>query len=79
VIQLLKQEASGTPALNRRAAQWEEIMAKRKPEGPVTIKEALSENVRRQQRRSSSAASPPEAQRSPRERVKSAEEKRKHH
>ncbi len=51
-------------------------MAKRKSDGPVTIKEALSENVRRQQRRSTRTASPPEAQRSPRERIKSAEEKR---
>lgn len=52
-------------------------MTKRKTDGPVTIKEALSENVRRQQQRSSWSASPPEAQRSPRERVKSAEAKRK--
>lgn len=52
-------------------------MVKRKSDGPVTIKEALSENVRRQQQRSATTASPPEAQRSPRERIKSAEEKRK--
>lgn len=52
-------------------------MPNRKSEGPVTIKEALDENVRRQQQRADETASSPEAQRSPRERVKSAEEKRK--
>ena len=52
-------------------------MSNRKSDGPVTIKEAMNENVRRQQRRADATASPPEAQRSPRERVKSAEEKRK--
>ena len=52
-------------------------MPDRKRDGPVTIKEALDENVRRQQQRADETASPPEAQRSPRERVKSAEAKRK--
>lgn len=52
-------------------------MPNRKSDGPVTIKEAMDENVRRQQRRSDATASPPEAQRSPRERVKSAEEKKR--
>ena len=45
---------------------------------PGTLKETLSANVRTQQRRKEATASPPEAQRSPRERVKSAEAKRKH-
>lgn len=53
------------------------FMPKRKSDGPVTIKEALKENVRQQQRRSNSTASPPEAQRSVRERVKSQSAKRK--
>ena len=44
---------------------------------PGTLKETLSYNVRQQQKRSKFTASPPEAQRSPRERVKSAEAKRK--
>lgn len=44
---------------------------------PGTLKEVLSGNVREQQRRKAATASPPEAQRSPRERIKSAEAKRK--
>jgi hypothetical protein len=52
-------------------------MSERKSDGPVTIKEALSENVKTQQRRSEQSASPPEAQRPPRERVRDAERKRK--
>jgi hypothetical protein len=50
-------------------------MAKRKSDRPVTIKEALSKNVKQQQRRSHEAASPPEAQRSPKERVRDARHK----
>lgn len=52
-------------------------MTKRKSSGPVTIKEALSENVRAQQRRAKHTKSPPEAQRTPHERIRSAEGKRK--
>ena len=44
---------------------------------PGTLKEVLSANVRHQQRRAKTVASPPEAQRSPHERVKDAERKRK--
>jgi hypothetical protein len=50
---------------------------KTKSKTPGTLKEVLQENVRRQQRRSAVTASPPEAQRSPRERIRSAEKKRK--
>jgi hypothetical protein len=52
-------------------------MTKRKSDGPVTIKEALSKNVKDQQRRADETASPPEAQRPPRERVRDAENKTK--
>ena len=50
-----------------------------KPEGPVTLKEALSGNVKHQQRRSEQTASPKEAQRPARERVRDAEHKRDEH
>jgi hypothetical protein len=55
----------------------ENIMAERKRDSktPGTLKEVLSHNVRQQQRRSAYTASPPEARRSPRERIKSAEKK----
>ncbi|MGH8178913.1 MAG: hypothetical protein ACREV5_21855 [Steroidobacter sp.] len=46
---------------------------------PGTIKDVLKSNVRQQQRRSAATASPPEAQRSPRERIKDAEKKRQRH
>lgn len=49
---------------------------------PGTLKEVLSDNVRHQQRRADEVASPPEAQRSPHQRIKDAERKRrnqKHH
>ena len=52
-------------------------MPKRKSDGPVTVKEALSRNVRAQQKRASATASPPEAKRPARERVRTAEAKRK--
>lgn len=55
----------------------EKIMPHRRSDGPVTINEALRENVRRQKRRAAATASPPEAQRSPRERIKTAEKKRR--
>jgi hypothetical protein len=48
-----------------------------KSKSPGTLKETLSHNVKQQQSRKAATASPPEAQRSPRERVKSAEAKRK--
>jgi hypothetical protein len=48
-----------------------------KSKSPGTLKETLSQNVRTQQRRKEVTATPPEAQRSPHERVKSAEAKRK--
>jgi hypothetical protein len=48
-----------------------------KSKTPGTLKETLSRNVRTQRARKEATASPPEAQRSPRERVKSAEAKRK--
>jgi hypothetical protein len=41
------------------------------------MKEVLSDNVRQQQRRSNAVASPPEAQRSPHQRIKDAEKKRR--
>jgi hypothetical protein len=44
-------------------------------DGPKTLKEALSNNVKHQQARAEETASPPEAQRSPRERVKDREDK----
>jgi hypothetical protein len=50
---------------------------KSKSKTPGTVKEVLSENVRRQQRRANATASPPEARRPPRERIKTAEKKRK--
>ncbi len=49
----------------------------RKSDGPVTLKEALSSNVRAQQRRSTATESPPEAKRPARERVHTAQTKRK--
>jgi hypothetical protein len=49
----------------------------RKSDGPVTLKEALSSNVRAQQRRSTVTESPPEAKRPARERVHTAQMKRK--
>lgn len=45
---------------------------------PRTFKGALKQNVQHQKRRAAYTESPPEAQRSPRERVKSMEKKRKH-
>ena len=45
--------------------------------GPVTLKEALSSNVRAQQRRSTMTESPPEAKRPAHERVHTARTKRK--
>nr|WP_298719386.1 hypothetical protein [uncultured Steroidobacter sp.] len=51
----------------------------RKTKTPGTMKEVLSANVRHQQRRSEATASPPEAQRSPHQRIKDAERKRKPH
>jgi hypothetical protein len=59
-------------------------MADRKPadtksDGPVTLKEALSGNVKHQQRRSEQTASPKEAQRPPHERVRDAENKGENH
>lgn len=44
---------------------------------PGTLKDVLKENVRQQQRRSAVTESPPEAQRSPGERIRTAEKKRK--
>ncbi len=44
---------------------------------PGTLKDVLKDNVRHQQQRSATTASPPEAQRSPRERIRDAERKRK--
>jgi hypothetical protein len=56
----------------------EEIgMATRKSKTPGTLKEVLSGNVRHQQRRSDAVASPPEAQRTPHQRIKDAERKRR--
>ena len=43
---------------------------------PGTLRDVLKANVRQQQRRSAKTASPPEAQRSPRERIKDAERRR---
>ena len=42
-------------------------------EGPKTVKEALSDNVKTQKARADRTASPPEAQRSPSERIKDRE------
>jgi hypothetical protein len=50
-------------------------MAKHESKTPETLADVLGDNVRHQQRRKEATASPPEAQRSPRERVKSAERK----
>lgn len=44
---------------------------------PGTLKEVLSRNVRHQQARADAVASPPEARRSPRQRIKTAEAQRK--
>lgn len=52
-------------------------MATRKSKTPGTLKQVLSANVRHQQRRANATASPPEAQRSPHERIKDAERKRR--
>lgn len=52
-------------------------MATHKSKTPGTLKEVLSDNVRHQQRRSNSVASPPEAQRSPHQRIKDADKKRR--
>jgi hypothetical protein len=41
------------------------------------MKEVLSDNVRHQRRRSDAVASPPEAQRSPHQRIKDADKKRR--
>lgn len=49
-----------------------------KPDGPVTLKEALSGNVKDQQRRSEHTASPEEAKRPAHERVRDAEKKSEH-
>jgi hypothetical protein len=49
----------------------------KKSGGPVTLKEALSSNVRAQQRRSATTESPPEAKRPARERIHAAQTKRK--
>lgn len=51
-------------------------MTKSSSKTPGTLGHALSKNVRHQQRRKEATATPPEAQRSPHERVKSAERKR---
>lgn len=48
-----------------------------KSKSPGTLKETLAHNVHAQQERKEWAASPPEAQRSPRERVKTQEAKRR--
>jgi hypothetical protein len=53
-------------------------MSERKTERPVTLKEVLSDNVKRQRRRSQHTASPQEAQRPARERVRDAEQKKRH-
>ena len=53
--------------------------SKTRTKTPGTLKEVLSANVRHQQRRSKATASPPEAQRSPHERIKAADRKRKSH
>jgi hypothetical protein len=52
-------------------------VATHKSKTPGTLKEVLSDNVRHQQRRSKAVASPPEAQRSPHQRIKDAEKKRR--
>jgi hypothetical protein len=44
-------------------------------DGPKTVKEALSDNVKTQRARKDRTASPPEAQRSPNERVKDREDR----
>jgi hypothetical protein len=46
-------------------------------DGPKTVKEALSDNVKTQRARADRTASPPEAQRSPHERVKDREDHQK--
>ena len=51
----------------------------RKSKTPGTMKDVLSANVRHQQKRSNAVASPPEAQRSPHQRIKDADRKRKTH
>jgi hypothetical protein len=52
-------------------------MVQRKTKTPGTLKQVLKRNVRTQQKRSVFTASPPEAQRPVRERIKSAEAKRR--
>ena len=49
----------------------------RNPKTPGTLKEVLSANVRHQQRRADEVASPPEARRTPHQRIKDAERKRR--
>lgn len=49
-----------------------------KPDGPVTLKEALSGNVKHQQRRSEQTARPEEAKRPAHERARDAEHKGRH-
>lgn len=51
----------------------------RKTKTPGTMKDVLSANVRHQQKRASATESPPEAQRSPHQRIKDADRKRKAH
>ncbi|HEU4602500.1 MAG TPA: hypothetical protein VFS24_11050 [Steroidobacteraceae bacterium] len=51
-------------------------MAKPGSKTPGTLADVLRDNVRHQQQRKEATASPPEARRSPRERVKTAERKR---
>ena len=46
-----------------------------KSDGPKTVKEALSDNVKAQKARADRTASPPEAQRSPSERIKDREDR----
>ncbi len=51
----------------------------RKTKTPGTMKDVLSANVRHQQARSNATASPPEAKRTPHQRIKDADRKRKAH
>lgn len=62
---------------NEGAVMPRQKTTRKKSEGPVTVKEALSSNVRTQQRRSARTESPPEAKRPVRERVHAAQTKRK--
>jgi hypothetical protein len=69
-------EPSRTQTLHLMAKEDDDMTIKSKT--PGSFKEViLGHNVREQQRRKEATASPPEAQRSPRERVKDAERKRK--